>query len=108
MWFRLDQIAEYCEQAALNGVTELALTEHSHRFVDVASVVGPFWRRLGHEPTSATMAEYWDFHARNSLEAYVTLAQAQAVVFGGRALIGGVLTRGVPTTVPAGYLPASW
>src|SRR5580704_15823608 len=35
--------------------------------------------------------------------AYVTLAQAQAVVFGGRALIGGVLTRGVPTRVPAGY-----
>jgi histidinol-phosphatase (PHP family) len=76
VWFRLDQIAEYCEQAALQGVTELALTEHSHRFVDVASVVGPFWQRFGHEPTSATMAEYWDFHARNSLEAYVTLAQA--------------------------------
>ena len=35
--------------------------------------------------------------------AYVTLADAQAVVFGGRALIGGVLTTGVPTTVPAGY-----
>ena len=76
MWFRLDQIAEYCDEAARHGVTELALTEHSHRFVDVASVVGPFWQRFGHEPTNATMAEYWDFHARNSLEAYVTLAQA--------------------------------
>ncbi len=76
MWFRLDQIAEYCDEAARHGVSELALTEHSHRFVDVASVVGPFWQRFGHEPTSAAMAEYWDFHARNSLEAYVTLAQA--------------------------------
>ncbi|MFY9783750.1 MAG: histidinol-phosphatase [Acidimicrobiales bacterium] len=76
VWFRLDQIAEYCDEAARHGVTELALTEHSHRFVDVASVVGPFWQRFGHEPTNATMAEYWDFHARNSLEAYVTLAQA--------------------------------
>ena len=75
MWFKLDQIAQYCDEAARNGVSELALTEHSHRFVDVASVVGPFWLRYGHEPTSATMAEYWDFHARNSLEAYVTLAQ---------------------------------
>ena len=28
---------------------------------------------------------------------------AQDVVFGGRALIGGVLTKGIPTTVPAGY-----
>jgi histidinol-phosphatase (PHP family) len=75
VWFRLDQIADYCEEAARHGVNELALTEHSHRFVDVASVVGPFWQRLGHEPTSSTMAEYWDFHARNSLEEYVTLAQ---------------------------------
>ncbi len=75
VWFTIDQIALYCEEAARNGVSELALTEHSHRFVDVASVVGPFWLKYGHEPTSVTMAEYWDFHARNSLEEYVTLAQ---------------------------------
>ena len=74
-WLQLDQIAQYCEEAARHGVTELALTEHSHRFVDVASIVGPFWLRYGHEPTSSSMAAYWDFHARNSLEAYVTLAQ---------------------------------
>jgi putative ABC transport system permease protein len=35
--------------------------------------------------------------------AYITLTDAQNVVFGGRALIDGVLTRGVPTTAPAGY-----
>jgi len=35
--------------------------------------------------------------------AYITVADAQSVVFGGRALIGGVLTAGVPTTVPVGY-----
>jgi histidinol-phosphatase (PHP family) len=75
VWFRLDQIAQYCDEAAEQGVNELALTEHAHRFVDVASVVGPFWQRFGHEPTSATMAEYWNFHARNSLDEYVTLAQ---------------------------------
>jgi histidinol-phosphatase (PHP family) len=75
VWFRLDQIAEYCDEAARHGVHELALTEHSHRFVDVASLIGPFWQRFGHEPTSRTMAEYWDFHARNSLDEYVALAQ---------------------------------
>ncbi len=75
MSFQIDQIALYCDEAARHGVTEIALTEHSHRFVDVASVVGPFWLRLGHEPTSTTMAEYWAFHARNSLEEYVALAQ---------------------------------
>ena len=36
-------------------------------------------------------------------DAYVTVAEAQDVVFGGRPLIGGVLTRGVPTKVPVGY-----
>jgi histidinol-phosphatase (PHP family) len=76
VWFKLDQIAAYCDQAAAQGVTELALTEHAHRFVDVMSAVGPFWQRFGHEPTSPLMAEYFDFHARNSLEQYVTLAQA--------------------------------
>jgi histidinol-phosphatase (PHP family) len=73
--FHLDQIADYCERAQRAGVTEIALTEHSHRFVDVAALVGPFWLRFGSEPTSAAMAEYWAFHARNSLEEYVTLAQ---------------------------------
>ncbi len=76
VWFDLDQIAKYCDEAATHGVTELALTEHAHRFVDVMSTVGPFWERFGHEPTSPIMAEYFDFHARNSLEEYVNLAQA--------------------------------
>jgi histidinol-phosphatase (PHP family) len=75
VWFKLDQIAAYCEEAAAHGVSELALTEHSHRFVDVIDTVGPFWLKFGHEPTSAIMADYFDWHARNSLEQYVSLAQ---------------------------------
>jgi len=75
VWFKLDQIADYCDEAARHGVTELALTEHTSRFVDVIAAVGPFWQRYGHEPTSPMLAEYLDFHARNSLEQYVTLAQ---------------------------------
>ena len=76
VWFALDQIADYCERARSRGVVELALTEHAHRFVDVRETVGDFWTRSGHEPTSAAMAEYFDFHARNSLERYVELAVA--------------------------------
>ncbi len=75
VWYDIDQIALYCERAQANGVNEIALTEHAHRFRDVLSVVGPFWERYGHEPTSQAMADYFDFHARNSLEEYVTLAQ---------------------------------
>jgi len=75
VWYKLDQIAAYCDEAARHGVTELALTEHANRFVDVMSALGPFWLKSGHEPTSPAMAEYFDFHARNSLEQYVALAQ---------------------------------
>ena len=74
--YRIEQIADYCALAERHGVVELALTEHANRFVDVISAVGPFWQRLGHEPTSALMGEYIDFHARNALDDYVTLALA--------------------------------
>jgi histidinol-phosphatase (PHP family) len=74
--YELDQIAEYCERAATRGVTELALTEHAHRFRDVRATIGDFWTRYEHEPTCTAMAEYFDFHARNSLERYVELAVA--------------------------------
>jgi histidinol-phosphatase (PHP family) len=73
---RLEQVARYCEQAAQQGVSELALTEHAFRFRDVRATVGSFWERQGHEPTSALMADYFDFHARNSLEDYVAFAVA--------------------------------
>jgi histidinol-phosphatase (PHP family) len=75
VWYQIDQIAQYCEKAQEQGVSELALTEHAHRFVDVRSVVGDFWSKSQHEPTCAAMVEYFDFHARNSLDEYVTLAQ---------------------------------
>ncbi|MFZ1062599.1 MAG: histidinol-phosphatase [Acidimicrobiales bacterium] len=74
--YQIDQIAAYCDEAATHGVSELALTEHTHRFVEVASLVGPFWLKFGHEPTSPAIAEYFDWHARNSLDAYVDLALA--------------------------------
>ncbi len=75
VWYRLDQIAAYCEEAGRHGVTELALTEHANRFVDVLEVMGPFWLERPEEATSPVMGEYMDFTCRNSLEEYVTLAQ---------------------------------
>ncbi len=72
--YALDQVAAYCERAVSEGVSELALTEHAFRFRDVVQSVGDFWTREGHEPSRA-MAEYFDFHARNSLSDYVTFAQ---------------------------------
>ena len=71
--YRLDQVAQYCEEAATHGVHELALTEHLYRFVEMRATVGDFWSRW-HEPTAAVLGEYFDFHARNSLDDYVNFA----------------------------------
>ena len=40
----LDQLAAYCEKAQANGVVEIALTEHLHRFTQITDVVGNSWR----------------------------------------------------------------
>lgn len=71
----IDRVAAYCEEAARQGVHEIALTEHAFRFREVRATVGSFWQRWEYEPTSALMAEYFDFHARNELETYVAFAQ---------------------------------
>ncbi|MDE3064134.1 MAG: PHP domain-containing protein [Acidobacteriota bacterium] len=75
VWYRLDQIAAYCEAAAAEGVTELALTEHANRFRDVLDLYGAFWDRNPGDPTSRAIKDYFAFTSRNSLEEYVTLAQ---------------------------------
>lgn len=73
VWYAIDQIAAYCEEAARHGVTEVALTEHSNRFRDVMDIVGPFWAEHDDE-TATTMAGYFDFTSRNALDDYVELA----------------------------------
>jgi len=72
---RVEQLARYCEQAEAAGVTELALTEHLFRFRQAADVLGGFWDDGRVPPALAeSMAEYWDFHARTDLDAYVDCA----------------------------------
>jgi histidinol-phosphatase (PHP family) len=67
----LDQIAAYCERAGAAGVVEVALTEHLFRFTQATDAVGRWWRQ--DEPSEAlraSMAGYWDHHARADLDAY--------------------------------------
>ena len=74
-WLSIDQIADYCEEAARHGVTEVALTEHLHRFTQVSDIVGRFWETTESNPVlQRSMAEYFDHHARSDLDAYVELA----------------------------------
>ena len=75
-WFSVDQLGEYCERAAANGVTELAITEHFYRFHQTVDVVGKFYETDESSPAlQAAMAKYFDHHARSDLDAYVTLVE---------------------------------
>jgi histidinol-phosphatase (PHP family) len=73
---RVEQLAAYCEEAQAAGVTEVALTEHLFRFRQAESLLGGFWDDARVSPALAeSMADYWEFHARNDLDTYVECAQ---------------------------------
>ena len=71
---RLERLAVYCEQAAAEGVGEIALTEHFFRFTQGRAAVGDFWLDEPGLPFAATMGAYFDHHATADLDAYVTAA----------------------------------
>lgn len=79
----VDELAAYCEQAALLGVTEIALTEHLFRFDQADAVLGGWWRSGaaadGDPRLAAEVARYWHEHVSADLDAYVeTCAAAKA------------------------------
>jgi len=67
----LDHVAGYCERAASAGVEEIALTEHLFRFVQADRLLRGFWDDEPDDALRASMAAYWDDHARADLDAYV-------------------------------------
>lgn len=83
----LDQLAAYCEAAAAAGITEVAVTEHSHRFTRIADEVFPHWDR----PRSGAVAEatdhVLDVEGGGDLDAYVS-ALVEAQVYGLPILVG--------------------
>jgi histidinol-phosphatase (PHP family) len=75
----LDQLVAYCEEAAAAGVVEVAVTEHLFRFRQAEVAVGRFWEGDPDPALGASMAAYWDHHARSDLDAYVaTVLEAKA------------------------------
>jgi len=75
----LEQLAAYCERAQRAGVVEIAVTEHLFRFTQATDALGRWWRR--DEPSAAlqaSMAAYWDHHARADLDTYAeTVTEAK-------------------------------
>jgi len=67
----VERLAEYCEQALAAGVTEIALTEHYHRFTKGREVVEAWWATEPNEELRAYMAHYFDHHATVDLDRYV-------------------------------------
>ena len=67
----VEQVAAYCERAAANGVTELALTEHLHRFRQFDALLGRFWETDPNPALGEGMATYWRQECRADLDRYV-------------------------------------
>jgi histidinol-phosphatase (PHP family) len=72
----LDEVADYCERARSVGVEEIALTEHLFRFVQADRLLRGFWDDEPDAALRASMAQYWDDHARADLDAYVACVLA--------------------------------
>jgi histidinol-phosphatase (PHP family) len=72
----VDELAAYCERAASQGVTEIALTEHLFRFEQADAVLGGWWRDQPDERMRDEMARYWAEHVSADLDAYVDTALA--------------------------------
>jgi histidinol-phosphatase (PHP family) len=67
----LEQVADYCDRALEAGVREVALTEHLFRFRQADTLLRGFWDDEPDAALRASMAEYWDEHARADLDTYV-------------------------------------
>ncbi len=67
----VERLAEYCEQATAAGVTEIALTEHFHRFRRGRELVEGFWRSEPNEALRDHIVGYFDHHATADLDHYV-------------------------------------
>ena len=72
----LEQVAAYCAQAQRHGVSEIALTEHFHRFRQVDAVFRGWWDAEPDEHLRAGMASYWEEEQGGDLDEYVEVVLA--------------------------------
>jgi histidinol-phosphatase (PHP family) len=67
----VERLARYCERAQAAGVTEIALTEHFHRFRKGREVVEGWWAGEPDDGLRAYIIHYFDHHATADLDRYV-------------------------------------
>jgi histidinol-phosphatase (PHP family) len=95
----MGQLESYCETAAARGISQIAITEHSHRFTRISDRVLPEWRR----PTTGVVAEATDHvlavEGGADLDAYV--AALLAGQDAGLPLLVGLEVDFLPGAMPA-------
>lgn len=72
----VEQLADYCEHASGLGVTELAVTEHTSRFVQFDELLRGWWEDEPSPELRAEMAKKWDSEQGADLDQYVETALA--------------------------------
>ncbi len=72
----LEQVAAYCDAARAQGVVEIALTEHLHRFRQADAVFGGWWEVEPPSPVRDAMATFWDSEVGADLDHYVEVVLA--------------------------------
>lgn len=74
-----DDLAWHCEQAAQVGIEQIAVTEHCHRFVEVAHLARAYWERGASPVLRAATDRVWEVEGGARLDDYVQLlVDAQA------------------------------
>lgn len=76
----LGLLERWCAQAAAQGIDQIAITEHSHRFTRITESVLPHWERPREGPVADATMHVLDVEGGADLDAYVeALVHAQDV-----------------------------
>ncbi len=94
-----EQLAHICDVAGAAGVTEVAITEHSHRFERIREDVLALWRHDNDDALAAATRQVLDAEGGADLDAYVdVLVDAQSR---GLPLLVGIEVDRIPGTLEA-------
>jgi len=71
-----DELARWCDRARGRGVDQIAITEHCHRFEEIARVALESWRPADAPALRAATERVWDVEGGAHLDDYVELLTA--------------------------------
>jgi len=69
----VEYLEQYCDQAESTGITQIAITEHSHRFGRILDDVMRFWKRPMSGPVADATTHVLSVEGRADLDAHVSV-----------------------------------